>query len=178
MSYNFGQPIVYCPHCATTVDFREIAGRQRPFCTACETAFFEDPKLAVAVVIEQDGKVALQRRTIDPGKGLWTFPSGFVDRGEPIEEAAVREAWEEVGLTVQLDRLLGVYSSPGQTVVLSVFVATPQAGRLQSLDENDAVGFFAPNELPDLAFPNDQAIIETWRSGAVRPIQTPHLDFS
>lgn len=176
MSVNFGQPIAYCPYCATSIESREIAGRQRPFCGSCETAFFEDPKLAVAVVIEQDGKVALQRRTIDPGSGLWTFPSGYVDRGEPIEEAAVREAWEEVGLRVRLEHLLGVYSSPGETVVLTVFVATPESGRLQSLDENDAVGFFDPEDLPDLAFPNDEAIIETWRTGNVRNVPTPIID--
>jgi 8-oxo-dGTP diphosphatase len=178
MSYNFGQPITYCPYCATRVDYRDIADRQRPFCSSCETAFFEDPKVAVAVVIEQEGQIALQRRTIDPGMGRWTFPSGFVDRGEPIEEAAIREAWEEVGLKVRLSHLLGVYSSPGETVVLNVFVAAPEAGTLQSLDENDAVGFFAPNQLPELAFPNDQSIIDTWRNGAVRPVPTPDLDLS
>lgn len=176
MSVNFGQPIIYCPYCTTTLVSREIGGRERPFCPSCDSAFFEDPKLAVAVVIEQDGKVALQRRTIDPGKGLWTFPSGFVDRGEPVEEAAVREAWEEVGLKVRLDRLLGLYSNPGQTVALAVFVATPESGNLQSLDENDAVGFFGPDELPELAFPNDQAIIDTWCSGSNRIVPTPDIE--
>lgn len=178
MSFNFGQPIVYCPYCATSIESRDIAGRGRPFCPSCETAFFEDPKLAVAVVIEQDNQIVLQRRTIDPGSGFWTFPSGFVDRGEPVEEAAIREAWEEVGLQVRLDRFLGLYSSPGETVALAVFVATPEFGNLQSLDENDAVGFFAPDELPDLAFPNDDAIIATWRSGGVRPVPNPSVDLS
>jgi 8-oxo-dGTP diphosphatase len=176
MSVNFGQPIVHCPYCTTFIEQREISGQKRPFCPSCETAFFEDPKLAVAVVIEQDGKVALQRRSIDPGMGLWTFPSGYVDRGEPTEEAAVREAWEEVGLKVRLKHLLGLYSSPGETVVLAVYVATPVEGRLQSLDENDAVGFFSPNELPEMAFPNDVAIVETWRSGSVRPVPTPDIE--
>jgi 8-oxo-dGTP diphosphatase len=178
MNVNFGQPIIYCPYCTTSVEQRELSGRDRPFCPTCETGFFEDPKLAVAVVIERDGKVALQRRTIDPGMGLWTFPSGFVDRGEPVEEAAVREAWEEVGLKVRLQRLLGLYSSAGETVVLAVYVASPEAGRLQSLDENDAVGFFAPEELPELAFPNDHAIIRTWRSGGAHQVQTPDIELS
>lgn len=178
MSFNFGQPISYCPYCATSIEYREISGRDRPFCAQCQSAFFEDPKLAVAVVIEQDDEIVLQRRTIDPGSGLWTFPSGFVDRGEPVEEAAVREAWEEVGLQVKLDRFLGLYSSPGETVVLAVFVAMPVAGELQSLDENDAVGFFGPNGLPALAFPNDEAIIDAWRSGTVREVPTPPVDFS
>lgn len=175
MSYNFGQAIRFCPYCATEIETREMAGKDRPFCPTCETGFFEDPKLAVAVVIEQDGKVALQRRTIDPGSGLWTFPSGYVDRGEQVEEAAVREAWEEVGLHVQLERFLGLYSSPGETVVLAVYVATPRSGEMKPLDETDAVGFFNPDELPDLAFPNDRAIIETWLRGGTRPVPTPSV---
>ena len=176
MSLNFGQPINYCPYCTTPIEPRDIGGRERPFCPGCNSAFFEDPKLAVAVVIEQDGEIALQRRTIDPGAGRWTFPSGFVDRGEQVEAAAVREAWEEVGLQVRLDHFLGLYSSPGQTVVLAVYVATPESGYLRSLDENDAVGFFSPDRLPELAFPNDRAIIETWLRGSVRPVETPEVD--
>lgn len=176
MSYNYGQPIVYCPYCATELEYREIGGKERPFCACCETGFFEDPKLAVAVVIEQKGKVALQRRTIDPGLGLWTFPSGYVDRGEPVEEAAIREAWEEVGVRVRLNRLLGLYSSAGETVVLAVYVATPESGSLESRDENDAVGFFGPDELPPLAFPNDQAIIQTWLRGESAPVTSPDIE--
>lgn len=176
MSYNFGQPIVYCPYCTQKLDYRELGGKERPFCPQCDTGFFQDPKLAVAVVIEDQGKVALQRRTIDPGAGLWTFPSGFVDRGEPVEEAAIREAWEEVGVRVRLDRLLGLYSAPGETVVLAVYVATTLSGTLESRDENDAVGFFGPDELPPLAFPNDQAIIQTWLRGESAPVASPDLE--
>ena len=176
MNYNFGQPIVYCPHCGTPVEQREISERLRPYCPACELGFYEDPKLAVAVVIERDGSVALQRRTIDPGAGLWTFPSGYVDRGEAVEEAAIREAWEEVGLRVTLDRLLGLYSRPGETVVLAVYVARALSGDLASRDENDAVGFFAPDDLPELAFPNDRAIIDAWRNGSPAPVANPDVE--
>jgi 8-oxo-dGTP diphosphatase len=176
VSYNFGAPIHYCPYCSQELDSREIGGKERPYCVPCEAGFFEDPKLAVAVVIERDGRIALQRRTIDPGMGLWTFPSGYVDRGEPVEEAAIREAWEEVGANVRLTRLLGLYSSPGETVVLAVYVAHAESGELESRDENDAVGFFAPDDLPELAFPNDRAIIETWLSGNNAPIANPEIN--
>jgi 8-oxo-dGTP diphosphatase len=176
VSYNFGQPIIYCPYCAATLEYRQLAGKERPWCTSCEIGFYEDPKLAVAVLIEHAGKIVLQRRTINPGAGLWTFPSGFVDRGEQVEEAAVREAWEEVGVRVRLTRLLGLYSAPGETVVLVVYVAHPEGGTLESRDENDAVGYFDPNDLPVLAFPNDEAIIETWRQGETAEIITPLLD--
>ena len=176
MSVNLDSDIKYCPYCQTALEYRELAGRTRPWCPSCKTGFFADPKLAVAVVIEYGERIVLQRRTIDPGAGLWTFPSGFVDRGEPVEEAAIREAWEEVGVYVRLTRLLGLYSSSGETVVLVVYVAEAESGRLESRDENDAVGLFSPDELPQLAFPNDDAIIETWLRGGSAPVKNPVLD--
>jgi 8-oxo-dGTP diphosphatase len=165
VSYNFGQPIRFCPHCSHSVETRELGGKERPYCPRCTLGFYEDPKLAVAVLIEHDGKIVLQRRTIDPGMGRWTFPSGYVERGEPVEDAAVREAIEEVGVQVRLERLLGLYSRRGATVVLAVYVATPEGGSLESRDENDAVGLFGPDELPEMAFPHDREIVATWASG-------------
>ncbi|MDI3340807.1 MAG: NUDIX domain-containing protein, partial [Sphaerobacter sp.] len=113
MSVNIVGEIRFCPHCGQPIAQREISGRVRPHCPSCRVTFFADPKLAVAVVIEQAGKVVLQRRTIDPGMGRWTFPSGYVERGEPPEVAALREVQEEVGVSVRLTRLIGLYADPG-----------------------------------------------------------------
>lgn len=171
MSYNFPGAIRFCPYCGRPIGEKRVSGRAQPHCTACEATFFADPKLAVAVLIEQDGKVVLQRRTIDPGLGLWTFPSGYVDRGERPEDAAVREAAEEVGVEVRLTRLIGLYSRPGDPVVLAVYAAEIVGGRLAPTDENDAVDFFTPNDLPPLAFPHDPEIIATWAAGGVAPMR-------
>ncbi len=86
---------------------RYLFGRVRPYCSACDRAVFEDPKLAVAVVITIGGRILLQRRDIDPGRGAWTFPSGYVDRGEVVEEAAAREVREEAGVEGVLVEKLG-----------------------------------------------------------------------
>jgi mutator protein MutT len=126
-----------------------------------------DPKLAVAVVIERDGRLLFGRR--GPGTrapGLWSFPAGFVERGEQVEDAAVREVREEVGLEVTLGRLLGLYSATGETVVLVVYLAETAVGTAVASDDLVDVGWFAPSDLPELAFPHDERIVAVW--GEVR----------
>ena len=172
------RPVRFCPYCGDAVIKRVVAGRPRPHCPACQQTFFADPKLAVAVLIDVDGQLVLQRRAIEPGLGRWSFPSGFVERGERVEDAAIREAREEVGLDVRLTRLLGLYSESGNPVVLAVYLAEPIGGTLHAdHDENDAVGLFSPDALPDLAFSHDHAIIADWRAlrrAASTPAHHPH----
>lgn len=166
MSLSFDDSIRYCPHCGRLVERRHVAGRLRPHCPTCQVTFFADPKLAVAVLVVEQGQLVLQRRTIEPGLGRWTFPSGFVERGERVEDAAVREVREEVGLDVRLIGLLGLYSAAGHPVVLAVYLAEPIGGRLAAGDESDDVGLFSPDELPELAFDHDWEIIRAWLAEA------------
>lgn len=169
MSLSFDDSIRFCPHCGRPIERRRVAGRLRPHCPTCQVTFFADPKLAVAVLIVQGGRIVLQRRTIDPGLGRWTFPSGFVERGERVEDAALREVREEVGLDVKLTRLLGLHSTAGHPVVLAVYLAEPVGGQLVAGDEADDVGLFAPDELPELAFEHDEEIIRAWLTQAGQP---------
>ena len=74
------------------------SGRERPYCRNCETPIYFDPKVAVVVFVQQNDKVLLIRRAVDPGKGKWALPAGFVDYDEAPEEAAVRETMEETCL--------------------------------------------------------------------------------
>ena len=152
-------PLGYCRTCGRPLAERVVHGRARPYCAACERAVFDDPKLAVAVVIAFGGRILLQRRAIDPGLGAWTFPSGYVDRGEVVEQAAAREVLEEVNLPVRIDRLLGLYSRAGDPVALAVYIATPLAAEFSAGDEVADVALFDPADLPPLAFPHDTRII-------------------
>jgi ADP-ribose pyrophosphatase YjhB (NUDIX family) len=163
MSYNFRGAIRFCPHCASLVEWRDDAGVRRPYCPQCHLTFYQDPKLAVAVLLEHDGGLLLQRRIIDPGKGKWTFPSGYVERGERVEDAAIREAFEETGLEVRLTGLLGLYSDTGNPVVLAVYAADVVGGSIAMSDESDGIASFAMNDLPELAFAHDVEIIAVWR---------------
>jgi len=101
------------------------------------------PALTVDVVIKTRGGVVLVRRGNEPYKGRWALPGGFVEYGERVEDAAVREAKEETGLDVKLGRLVGVYSEPGRDprghVVGICFMAKPVGGKLEaSSDAADA----------------------------------------
>ncbi len=154
--------MLYCQRCGQVTAERQVDGRSRPVCLGCGAVTFLDPKLAVAVLIERAGRILLGRR--GPGAreaGRWSFPAGFVERGEPVEDAAVREAREETGLAIALGPLLGLYSAPGETVVLAVYAATADGDPVAG-DDLEAVGWFAPDDLPDLAFPHDRRILTDW----------------
>ena len=145
---------------------RDVAGTQRPCCDSCGAIVFLDPKLAVVVIVSREGKILMVKRDIEPMMGRWSFPSGYVDRGEVVEEAAAREVKEETNVDVQLDRLLGVYSSQGSAVVLIAYAARVSGGNAKAGDETQAVGWFPSDDLPPLPFPHDEAIIGDWRTAA------------
>jgi mutator protein MutT len=135
----------------------------RPVCTGCGLVVYLDPKLAVAVLIARTDRILLGRRgpgTREPGK--WSFPAGFVERGERVENAAAREAREETGLDVVVGDLVGLFSSDGETVVLAVYAATAAAGEPEAGDDLTEVGWFSVSDLPELAFPRDRRIMEAW----------------
>lgn len=158
-----GPEQVYCQRCGGTTRSRDIDGRMRPVCVDCGAVTFYDPKLAVAVVIARDGRLLFGRRAEGArAAGLWSFPGGFVERGEQVEAAAIREVREEVGLEIELGDLIGLFSSPGETVVLAVYVAAGTRGDAIAADDIDEVGWFLPGELPDLAFDHDRHIIDLW----------------
>ena len=100
----------YCARCGHALIVEEVHGRLRPRCPDCGHIVFLDPKLAAVVLVAIDGKLLLVRRANEPALGEWSFPSGYVDRGEAVEDAAAREVREETGLIVKVTRLLGVYS--------------------------------------------------------------------
>ena len=153
----------YCPMCAAALERREAFGRERPVCPNCGYTHFDDPKVAVGVVAERDGQILMTRRNHEPKLGEWSFPSGYVDAYEDVQEAAVREAWEETGLRVTLEGLLGVYQEPGSRVIFLAYAARAGEGEPVPGDECLDVRFFPPDALPPPAFHHDSAIITAWR---------------
>ena len=115
-------------------------------------------------MVSKDGKLVLVQRNIDPAFGHWSFPSGYVDRGEVVEDAAVREVKEETGLDVRLNGFIGLYSSTGNVVILAVYSAEVVGGKLEAGPEAQDVGLFAVNELPPLPFPHDAQILQDWQA--------------
>lgn len=151
----------FCPSCGGPLEARSLkAGEpERLVCARCGFVFYLDPKVAVGTIIEtSDGGIVLVRRAIEPGYGLWVFPGGYVDRGEEVRVAAIREAREECGLEVRLDRLINVYSYAGSAPVIIVYAATALAGELCSDEECLEARVFRPHEIPwnELAFRSTQ----------------------
>ena len=156
----------YCPLCATALVEKHIYNALRSTCPACGFIYFLDPKVVIVVAVQHEGKLLLGRRNIDPGKGLWSFVSGYVDRGEKVEEAAIREVKEETNLDVQLDNLLGIYSQNGNPHVVIAYRASVVNDDISKMvgqpDEVNELTFFACEEMPDLAFPMDKHILQDW----------------
>ena len=141
----------FCPRCGEPprIDFPRSLQ-----CDHCGYAAFYNPKpVAGAIPREPDGRLWLLRRGFDPSAGLWTFPGGFVDLGESVEDAARRETLEELAVEAQLTGLVGVYSRPQDRVVLVVYDAT-LTGEPRPTSEAPEVRAFAPDEIPwdELAF--------------------------
>jgi 8-oxo-dGTP diphosphatase len=156
---------IHCVACGALAEERLVDGRPRPVCPACGQVSYLDPKLAVAILIARDGMILLGKRgpgTRAPGK--WSFPAGFVERGERVEDAAAREAQEETGLDVEIGDLIGLFSSKGEPVVLAVYASRASAGVPHAGDDLSELGWFPLTELPELAFPRDRLILERWRS--------------
>jgi 8-oxo-dGTP diphosphatase len=155
--------INFCPRCGTPTILQKRFGKIRPVCPQCEWIHFEDPKVAAAVLIEQDGRVLLVRRVNEPYRGLWTLPAGFVDAGEDPAKAAERECLEETGLTVRAKRVLDVIAGReherGADFVI-VYQAKVISGELVPADDADAAVWFLRSDLPPLAFKATQAVLE------------------
>jgi ADP-ribose pyrophosphatase YjhB (NUDIX family) len=146
---------------------------QRPVCTQCGFVFYIDPKIAVGTIIATDaGRLVLVRRAIDPGYGKWVFPGGYVDRGEPLTAAAIREAREECGLDVRLDGLVNIYSYAGRAPVIVVYAATAIAGELCGDDECLETAEFDRSGIPwdDLAFQSTHEGLRDYFNGLRHPI--------
>ncbi|MDQ2902774.1 MAG: NUDIX domain-containing protein [Ktedonobacteraceae bacterium] len=153
----------YCPSCAASLVEKQVGQVMHSVCPACGFILFLEPKLVTVVVVQHNGRILLGRRNIEPGMGQWSFFGGYVDRGEQVEAAALREVKEETNLDVRLDGLIGLYSAAGRPHVLVAYRASVLNNDISALalqpEEVSELAFFAPDEMPELAFPFDAQIL-------------------
>jgi len=147
----------FCPVCGGGLESRLLRSGEpeRLVCTRCGYVLYLDPKVAVGTIIRDDrDQIVLVRRAIEPGYGKWVFPGGYVDRGEEVQVAALREAREETGLEIRIDHLINVFSYPGRAPVIIVYAATMTGGCLACDDESLEARFFTAEAIPwdNLAF--------------------------
>ncbi len=155
LSPSAPEEFAFCPRCATSMITRQVGDKPRRVCPSCDYIYFTDPKVGVGVLVEKDGKILLVRRTMNPEKGKWSIPAGFLDRGENPRETAVREVLEETNCQVEITHLVDVYYNPPEQGGASIFIlyqARLLGGEIVAGDDADAAGFFEPDDLPELAF--------------------------
>lgn len=157
----------YCSSCAAPL---ELTGRN-PVCTGCGRTHYRDPKVGVGVVVlDDERRLLLVQRGVGPGKGLWALPAGFVDAGEDPRLAAAREALEETGLVVEVGRVVDVYANAGTggASFFLAFEAVTVGGTLAAADDALDAGFFAVDDLPEMAFVSTQDAATRVRDGRLR----------
>jgi len=154
----------FCPRCGGQLLTRTLkAGDpERLICENCGFVFYLGPKLVAGAVFELGGEIVLVQRDIEPGYGKWTFPGGFVERGERAEVAAEREVLEECGLRIRARDIIGLYSYEGQIPVIAVFRADVLGGEPTPLDETMDVRTFPRDGLPwsEMAFPSTEQALK------------------
>jgi len=175
--HDDAQAFRYCPRCGTALEHRLLRAGDPPrlVCTneVCGFIFYLDPKIAVGTIIRADsGRIVLVKRAIEPGYGKWVFPGGYVDRGEPLPAAAIREAREECGLDVRLEGLVNIYSYQGRTPVIVVYAATAVGGTLTHDDECLETAEFMGESLPweELAFQSTREGLRDYLAGFLHPL--------
>ena len=153
----------FCAGCGSRLEIKAVEGKPRPVCVNCQRVVYHDPKVAATCVVERQGKVLMIQRDTPVGRGLWSMPGGYIDRGEVVEEGAAREVLEETGLQVEVQGLLGLFSEAGIPVLVVAFTARETGGSLIAGPEAQDVGFFSLEDLPPMAFPWDKVILDRWR---------------
>jgi ADP-ribose pyrophosphatase YjhB (NUDIX family) len=140
--------------------------RERDVCGTCGFVDYVNPKIVTGSIVRHEGRILLCRRAIDPRKGYWTLPAGYMELNETVEEAARREAREEVNAEIVLERIFAVYSVPRLSQVQIMFLAHLASPRFSPGIESAEVRLFGWDEIPwdDLAFPSVRWAIEQYRS--------------
>ncbi len=146
----------FCSNCSAVTIRRVPTGDNRPrdFCEYCGMIHYQNPKIIAGCVVLEGDKVLLCKRAIEPRYGLWTLPAGFMENGETVAQAALRETWEEAMAKPDLDQLYVVTSIPDISQVYMLYLAFLNSGQYSSGPESLDTQLFSMTEIPwdNLAF--------------------------
>lgn len=148
----------YCDQCGHSVEYKipEHDNRERAVCTRCGTIHYRNPRIIAGCLPVYGEQILLCRRNIEPRKGFWTLPAGFMEEGETLQQGAARETLEEAGVVVEAGALLSMISVPHISQVHIFFLAhMPDANHAQSTSESTEIRLFSAADIPwdEIAFP-------------------------
>lgn len=157
----------FCSRCGSALRFETVEGedRERHICGECGHIVYVNPRLVVTVLpITDAGEIVLIRRGIEPGKGWWAQPGGFLEVDETVNQAAIRETWEETRLLVEPGELVGIYTRLEAAVVTLAFEARIVSGTAAPTPEATEVLAFAPERIPwsEIAFSTTTWALRDW----------------
>ena len=160
-----GQEKKFCHFCGTNLIKKKCEGRLRLFCTQCNEPIYENPTPATSIVlIDNTGKLLLVKRSVEPKKGFWCLPGGFIELGEMPGKAALRELKEETGLSGKIDILIGATSSHSNmynsTILILCYLVKDYNGQLIAGDDAQDAAFFSYSQLPEIAFDSHEEFIQ------------------
>jgi ADP-ribose pyrophosphatase YjhB (NUDIX family) len=176
--------VKYCSHCGEALTFRVPDGDNLPrhLCDACGTIHYVNPKMVIGSLPEWEDRILLCRRAIEPRRGYWTLPAGFMELGESAEQAAIRETLEEANARVELTGLFTLLSVPHVDQVHMFFRARLLDLNFSAGTESLEVALFREEEIPwgEIAFRTVQTTLQHFladrrsgefkvRSGALPP---------
>lgn len=156
-----------CPRCGGPLGFGPLAGedRDRLHCPGCGLVLYDNPAPTASALVVRDGRVLLTRRAVEPCRGMWDVPGGFVEPDEDPQDAVRRELREETGLRIEVERLLGIYPDRygDGPATLNIFYVARAEGDPEARSDVAEVGWFSPAEIPtELAFRNGRVALQDW----------------
>lgn len=148
----------YCSQCGKQSVILKIPDNDtlpRHVCNDCCTIFYENPKVVVGAVVTDGDNFLLCKRAIEPQRGLWTYPAGYLENHESLEDAALREAREEAGIAIRLTRLIGTYSLTAINQIHIIYGSELVEPSYSPGVESEEVALFKQDDIPwdQLAFP-------------------------
>lgn len=159
----------HCHFCGESLVRRFIEGRERLYCRTCERPIYENPIPATCmVVVDTFDQVLLVKRSVEPQKGMWCLPGGFIELYESPEAGALRELDEETGLNGTIDKLLGVCSTPSEqygSVLMIGYLITDASGLLAAGDDASQVRWYSIRDLPPIAFKSHERFLDLYLGG-------------
>jgi len=154
----------FCPYCGEKVIEKSFGERNHCYCQKCDIIHYENPLPAVAaLVLNQKNQLLLVKRSVEPAKGKWCLPGGFIEIDESIEEAVLRELEEETGIKGEIEGLIDFFSQKGlhyRAILIFGYKVTMLGGEVKAGDDAQDADFFSLDALPPVAFLSHQRLIE------------------